>query len=85
MAVTIYLLCTVTSLACAWLLLGSYRRTGHRLLFRSGLCFVGLTLNNILLTLDKLVFPETDLLTWRLATGLASLMLLLFGLIYEKE
>lgn len=85
MAVTIYLLCTLTSLACAWLLLGSYRRTGHRLLFWSGLCFVGMTLNNILLTLDKLVFPEIDLLPWRLATALAALVLLLFGLIYEKE
>ena len=85
MAVTIYLLCTLTSLACAWLLLGSYRRTGHRLLFWSGLCFVGMTFNNILLTLDKLVFPEIDLLPWRLATALAALVLLLFGLIYEKE
>ena len=85
MAVTIYVLCTLTSLACAWLLLGSYRRTGHRLLFWSGLCFVVMTINNILLTLDKVVFPATDLLPWRLATALAALALLLFGLIYEKE
>lgn len=85
MAVTIYTLCTLTSLACAWLLLGSYRRTGHRLLFWSGLCFVGMTVNNILLTLDKVVFPDSDLLPWRLATALAALALLLFGLIYEKE
>ena len=85
MAVTIYLLCTLTSLACAWLLLGSYRRTGHRLLFWSGLCFVAMTLNNILLTLDKLVFPDVDLLLWRLATALIAVALLLYGLIYEKE
>lgn len=85
MAETIYSLCTLTSLACAWLLLASYRRTGHRLLFWSGLCFVGLTLNNLLLLLDKLAFPDTDLRTLRLATALVALLLLLYGLIYEKE
>ncbi len=86
MAETIYTLCTLTSLACAWLLLGSYRRTGHRLLFWSGLCFVGMTLNNLLLMLDKLVFPTTiDLLPWRLGAALVAVCLLLFGLIYEKE
>jgi hypothetical protein len=86
MAVTIYLLCTLTSLACAWLLLVSYRRTGHRLLFWSSLCFVGMTINNVLLTLDKVVFPtQVDLLPWRLASALAAVALLLFGLIYEKD
>ena len=85
MAVTIYLLCTLTSLACAWLLLASYRRTGHRLLFWSGLCFGAMTVNNVLLTLDKAVFPEVNLLPWRLAAALVAVALLLFGLIYEKE
>ena len=86
MAFTIYSLCTLTSLACAWLLLGSYRRTGHRLLFWSGLCFVGMTVNNTLLMVDKLVFPTTvDLLPWRLVAAFISVALLLFGLIYEKE
>lgn len=85
MAETIYSLCTLTSLACAWLLLRSYRRTGHRLLFWSGLCFAGMTLNNILLLLDKLALPDVDLSTLRLATALVALLLLLYGLIYEKE
>ncbi len=85
MAVTIYLLCTLTSFACAWLLLSSYKRTGHRLLFWSGLCFCAMTVNNILLTLDKAVFPDVNLLPWRLAAALLAVALLLFGLIYEKE
>lgn len=85
MAETIYSLCTLTSLACAWLLLRSYRRTGHRLLFWSGLCFVGMTMNNLLLLLDKVVLPEVDLTTVRLASALVALLLLLYGLIYEKE
>lgn len=85
MALTIYSLCTLTSLACAWLLLGSYKRNGHRLLFWSGLCFVGMTINNLMLTLDKIVFPTVDLLPWRLLAALVATILLLYGLIYEKE
>jgi hypothetical protein len=85
MAFTIYLLCTLTSLACAGLLLGSYRRTGHRLLFWSGLCFASMTVNNVLLMADKLVFADIDLLPWRLVTALLAVALLLYGLIYEKE
>ncbi|TFW35359.1 DUF5985 family protein [Massilia horti] len=82
----IYTLCTLTSLACAWLLYGSYRRTGHRLLFWSGSCFAVMTVNNILLLLDKLVLPTTiNLVTARLGTALVAVLLLLFGLIYEKE
>lgn len=85
MAETIYFLCTLTSLACAWLLLSSYRRTRYRLLFWSGLCFAVMTLNNMMLILDKLVFPEAELLTWRLVSALVAVALLLYGLIYEKE
>lgn len=81
----IYVLCMLTSLACATLLLLSYRRTGHRLLFWSGLCFIGLTFNNLFLLLDKVVFPGIDFLPARLVAALAAMLLLLYGLIYEKE
>lgn len=85
MAQTIYTLCTLTSLACAWLLFGSYRRTRHRLLFWSGSCFAVMTVNNILLVLDKLVLPSVDLVPARLVSALVAVALLLYGLIYEKE
>lgn len=85
MAFTIYSLCALTSLACAWLLLASYRRTGHRLLFWSGWSFVAMTVNNLFLVLDKIVFPELYLLPVRLLAALVSMLLLLYGLIYEKE
>jgi hypothetical protein len=84
-AQTIYTLCTLTSLACAWLLFASYRRTRHRLLFWSGSCFAVMTVNNVLLVLDKLVLPDVDLVPARLVTALIAISLLLFGLIYEKE
>jgi hypothetical protein len=84
-AKTIYTLCILTSLACSWLLFGSYRRTRHRLLFWSGSCFAVMTLNNLLLLLDNVVLPSTDLLPFRLITALVAIALLLYGLIYEKE
>lgn len=79
----IYSLCALTSLACAVLLLRSYMRSRSRLLLWSGLCFSGLTLNNVLVILDKIIFPSMDLSTLRLAAGLFSLLLMLFGLIWE--
>lgn len=85
MAEAIYVLCTLTSLACAWLLIQRYRISRHRLVFWSALCFVGMTVNNLLLVFDKLVFPEMDLLPLRHLTALVPVMLLLYGLIYEKE
>lgn len=85
MAIIIYSLCTLTSLACACLLLGSYRRTRYRLLFWSGASFVAMTVNNVFLVLDKVVFPDVYLLPMRQGSALVSLLLLLYGLIYEKE
>jgi uncharacterized membrane protein len=85
MAITIYTLCTLTSLACTCLLLGSYRRTRHRLLFWSGASFAVLTINNVFLVLDKVVFPDVYLLPVRQVSALVGVLLLLYGLIYEKE
>ena len=86
MPTVIYFLCTLTSLACTWLLFDGYRRSRHRLLFWSTLCFAGLTLNNLLVVLDRVVFPvEVDLLYFRLGSTLVALLLLLFGLIWQEE
>ena len=85
MAKVIYALCTLTSLTCAWLLLRSFMYKRYRLLFWSGLCFVGLSVNNILVVLDQVVLPSVDLLTWRLVSGLVAVLLLLYGLIWEDE
>ena len=71
MAPVIYSLCALTSFACCVLLWRGWRAGGNRLLFWSALCFFGLSINNVLLVLDKLVFPtQVDLSTWRLVTAL---------------
>jgi hypothetical protein len=82
---TLYALCAVTALAAAALLLRAFARTRLRLLLWSGLCFAGLTATNVLLVLDKVVFTQVDLTSWRLLIGLVSVLLLVGGLILESE
>lgn len=85
MAALIYSLCALTCLAAFGLLLRSWLATRFRILFWSALCFAGLSLNNILLVVDKLVLPHFDLSTARLLAALAGVLLLLFGLIWDEE
>ena len=82
----VYLLCAITSLLCMFLLLNRFRRTRSRLLFWSGLCFVCLAINNILLFVDLAIFPtEIDLSTLRLLFSGAGVLLLLVGFIWEIQ
>jgi hypothetical protein len=85
MATIIYTLCALTTLFCAVLLLQAYARSRYALLLWSGLCFVGLTLSNALLVIDKLVVPDIDLSTWRLGVGLIAMLVLLYGLIWKVD
>mgnify|MGYP003576106585 CR=1 FL=1 len=87
MAPLFYSLCTLTALLCAVLLIRAYSRSRYKLLLWGGLCFLGLTLNNALLVVDKLIFPEPEvnLFIWRLVAGLAALLLLLYGIIFDAE
>jgi hypothetical protein len=82
----LYLLALVTSLACMVLLFRAYAASGMRLLLWSGLCFVGLTVNNALLFVDLVIFPtEVDLRPYRLLSALVGLLFLLYGFIWEAE
>lgn len=85
MAPIIYLLCAVAAFLCAVLLLRAYRRGRYRLLLWSGLCFAGLTLNNLILVLDKVVLVGADLSIWRTSVALVAMAVLLYGLIWEAE
>jgi hypothetical protein len=85
MAGLIYGLCSLTAFTCCWLLIQAWNRSHYRLLLWGGLCFAGLTLNNILVLMDKFYVPNLDLSTWRLATALAAMVILLYGLIFDSE
>jgi hypothetical protein len=82
----VYLLCAATSALCALLLVRSYRRSRSRLLLWSCLCFVGLAINNVLLVVDLVLVPTAvDLSYFRQGTALASLSLLVIGLVWEAR
>jgi hypothetical protein len=79
-------LALVTSLACMVLLFRAYAVSAMRLLFWSALCFVCLSVNNLLLFFDLVVFPtEVDLRPYRLLSALAGVLFLLYGFIWEAE
>lgn len=84
MAPFIYALCAVTSTLCAVLLLRSYFDSRYRLLLWAGLCFVALTINNLLMITDKIIFSQEHMLTLRLSVSLAALFFLLYGLIFDE-
>jgi hydrogenase/urease accessory protein HupE len=84
MAEVVYVLCALTSIACAAMLLRAYAATRHRILLLSGWCFVGLAINNLLLFIDLVVYPSTDLSILRSVIALAAVTTLLAGLIWEN-
>lgn len=84
-AYAVYVLCLVTSGACAALLLRAWFQARSRLLLWTAVSFVFLALNNLGLVLDMIVFPGVDLGILRRAPALAAVAVLLYGLIWEIE
>ena len=86
MAAAVYVLCALTSLACAVLLLRAYQARGVRLLLWSGLAFIGFAFGNFMLVMDRLVVgPEVDLAIWRSLPVLAGLVVLIYGLVWDAR
>lgn len=85
MTQVLFTLCALTALLCAALLLQAWRRSRSRTLWWSGLCFCGLGVSNVTLVVDKLLLPDVDLLLARLLITLASVLLLLYGLVFASE
>lgn len=86
MALIIYALCALTALACSiLLLLQAARLSKSRMLLWSGLCFLGLTVTNLIVIVDHYGFPEKDLSPLRLISALLAISLLLYGLIFEER
>jgi hypothetical protein len=81
----VYILCFLTSAACAWLLVRSYARSRARILMWSAACFVLLALNNFFVVIDLVVLPDADLTSLRNLSALAAVMTLLYGFIWELD
>jgi hypothetical protein len=85
MAAVVYVLCAVTSFACAAFLLRGYVNRRVRLLLWSGLGFVGFAFANAMLVADRLIFPERDLQLWRDLPTLAGVIVLVYGLVWDTQ
>ena len=86
MAETVYILCALTSIACAALLLRGYARSRTRLLLWSSICFAFLPANNLALVLDLVVWPDpqVDLRLPRLLLALAAVVSLIWGFVWDS-
>ncbi|WP_416385144.1 DUF5985 family protein [Sphingomonas sp. LY29] len=78
----VYVLCLLTSMACAFVLVRSFRKNRMPLLFWSGVCFTFLAANNLVLVLDHLVWPDADLRVIRLGFSLLAAVSMLWGAIW---
>jgi len=85
MAESVYVLCSLTSIACWFLLMRGYRRTRVRFLFWSALCFMFLAMSNVLVFIDLIVVPDVDLAWLRSTVSLAGMGALVFGLVWETR
>ena len=85
MAETVYVLCALTSSACAYLLARTWLASRVPLLLYSAVCFGGLAVNNLLLFTDKVVVTGSDLSPARSISLLASLLVLVYGLVWEAR
>ena len=81
----VYILCALTALICAVLLLRGYGRSGTRLLLWCGIFFLAMTLENAVLFVDVVLVPSIDLSDIRRAVPLIGVVLLLYGLIWEVK
>jgi hypothetical protein len=79
----VYILCAVTSLASAFLLLRAARHGKGLLLWTSSICFLGMAANNVMLFITANTPPEIQLEIPANITALASALVLLIGLIWD--
>jgi len=81
----VYVACALLSATCAWLLLRAWIRGREKLLLWSGLCFIGIAANNVLLFVDLRILTQIDLSIVRMIPSLAGIGVLIFGLVWETR
>lgn len=81
----LYALCFATSLGCAYLLLRAYGRRKSPVLLWTGVSFGLLALNNLMVFVDLVLLPHTDLWLWRRLTALTAIVVLLYGFLWRLD
>lgn len=84
-AALVYVLCFLAALACAALLFRAFHHSGSRLLLWTGLGFAALTVNNLLLVLDLVVWRDVDLWGARQGASLLAIGIFVYGFLWEVE
>jgi hypothetical protein len=79
----VFILCALTALGCGILLLRGYLGSRVKLLFWSSICFFALSIENLGVFMDMIVFPDVPLTLLRNCIGLAGLLLLIYGFIND--
>ena len=79
----VYTLCALTCGTCTYLLFRGYIRTRMTLLLWSTICFLCLTVANVLIYTDMIVFPDADLSVIRGSITFLGLGTLIYGMIRE--
>jgi hypothetical protein len=85
LAPSVYVLCLLTSSACAGLLIRAYRRRRTRLLLWTAAGFFFLAVNNLTLVADMVLFPSVYLLPLRQLTAVLAIGVMIYGFIWEVE
>ncbi len=85
MAAASYILGMLVTLLCGILLARGYRQSRKRLLLWSSICFLGLALNSALIFVDLVLLPSTDLHLLRRGVVAVSMIVLIYGLIWDSE
>jgi hypothetical protein len=86
MGTIVYLLCALTSVLCAMLLLREYRKSRAELLLWSCVAFGGLAVSNSLVFVDYVVWPDAvDLAVVRASVTLLSVSILITGLLWDAQ
>ena len=83
MGEAVYLLCALTSCACAVLLWRGWRRSRTRLLLWCAVAFAGLFVANAVLFVDLILVPDVDLSLARHVISLGAMIVFVAGLTLE--
>ena len=81
----VYILCLLTSVLCAVLLLRAWSVSRSRLLLWTAVSFGFFALNNLALAADMLVFTRSSLWLYRLVPNVLAFGVLLYGFIWEAD
>jgi hydrogenase/urease accessory protein HupE len=85
MAPASYIFGFLVTLCCGILLARAYAAGRKRLLLWSAVCFFGLSITDLLVFVDLVLLPNVNLYLLRLLVATGSMLILLYGLIWEGQ